>query len=210
MRDVFLIAVAVFLVLIPWFEALSFGADSGMAVYGTAIGASVVLAIAVGSSLATWRILSRASKDIRLPGIVLGVITGAALAVPFLQILGPTGGVVVGIVAGLAAFSLQKRMRGPKENRPLATAATTLAAAYFALIVVSLTLTVPSLWGADSGMGKWYGTVDGYLAISIFDAVSYGAFRLDLLLVAVSSLIITGLIIRGKNESAFRDAQTKS
>ena len=53
LRDVFLIAVAVFLVLIPWFEALSFGADSGMAVYGTSIGASVVLAIAVGSSLAT-------------------------------------------------------------------------------------------------------------------------------------------------------------
>ena len=155
LRDVFLIAVAVFLVLIPWFEALSFGADSGMAVYGTAIGASVVLAIAVGSSLATWRILSRASKDIRLPGIVLGVITGAALAVPFLQILGPTGGVVVGIVAGLAAFSLQKKMRKPQGKSPAGNCGDNACRGIFCLNRCE-----PDAYGTlVVGCRQWYGRV---------------------------------------------------
>lgn len=83
-----LIAVAVFIVLVPWFEGLNFYADKIM-VDGVTTSAITVLIIAIGFSLVSWPALSAASKDVKLPGIVLGVITGAAAIVPFVQILGP-------------------------------------------------------------------------------------------------------------------------
>ena len=195
MRNVFLIAVAVFLVLVPWFEVLSFGAGNEIMVDGIATSAVIVLVIAIGFSLASWLVISWISKGIRLPGIALGVITGAALAVPFLQVLGPMAGVIVGVVAGFVAFLFQKKMADPKENRPLITAVATLAAAYFVLIVVSLVFTPTSIW--DDGIVEWYGTADG-LESPVFDAVSYGNISPSLLLAAVSSLIITGLVLRDK------------
>ena len=82
-----LIAVAVFIVLVPWFEELNFYADKIM-VDGVTTSAITVLTIAIGFSLVSWPALSAASKDVKLPGIVLGVITGAAAIVPFVQILG--------------------------------------------------------------------------------------------------------------------------
>ena len=159
LRNVLLIAVAVFLVLVPWFELLSFGAGNEIMVDGIATSAVIVLVIAVGFSLTSWLVISWISKGIRLPGIALGVITGAALAVPFLQVLGPMAGVVVGVVAGFVAFLFQKKMADPKENRPLITAVATLAVAYFVLIVVSLVFTPTSIW--DDGIVEWYGTAGG-------------------------------------------------
>ena len=195
LRNVLLIAVAVFLVLVPWFELLSFGAGNEIMVDGIATSAVIVLVIAVGFSLASWLVISWISKGIRLPGIALGVITGAALAVPFLQVLGPVAGVVVGVVAGFVAFLFQKKMADPKENRPLITAVATLAVAYFVLIVVSLVFTPTSIW--DDGIVEWYGTAGG-LESPVFDAVLYNSINPGLLLVAVSSLIITGLLLRDK------------
>ena len=66
-----LIAVAVFIVLVPWFEELNFYADKIM-VDGVTTSAITVLTIAIGFSLVSWPALSAASKRRQAAGNCTG------------------------------------------------------------------------------------------------------------------------------------------
>ena len=155
-------AVAAFLVLVPWFEGSKFSTNEFM-VDGVATSAIVVLVVAIAFSLVSWLILSAISKDIKLLGIALGIITGAAMVIPFLQVLGPMAGVIVGAVAGFVAFLLQKKIANPTENRPLTAATATLAATYFVVIAVVLTVQSTTMLDTGDGIGAWSGTADAVI-----------------------------------------------
>ena len=132
-----LATIAAFLLLIPWVEMLHF--DLGrIQVDGIHTTAAIAMTLAVFFSMASWWILSRASKDVRPVGILLSIITGASLVIPFIQVLGPMAAVLVGIVAGFSAFMLQKKAAEPARNRPVIVAAAALAAAYLALTIIVL------------------------------------------------------------------------
>ena len=193
-----LIAVAVFVVLVPWFEGLSFYADKIMA-DGVMTGAITALIIAIGFSLVSWPALLAASKDVKLSGIVLGTITGAAVIVPFVQILGPMAGVIVGVVAGLAAFLLQNKMMHPAmEDKSLTYAVTTLTAAYLVLIAVAvLASPTSSMWDTGDGIGAWPDTADELEIPRTADKLP-SVIGVSFFLAAISSLTATALIVGSK------------
>ena len=191
-----LMAVAAFLVLVPWFEGSKFSTNEFM-VDGVATSAIVVLVVAIAFSLVSWLILSAISKDIKLLGIALGIITGAAMVIPFLQVLGPMAGVIVGAVAGFVAFLLQKKIANPTENRPLTAAAATLAATYFVVIAVVLTVQSTTMLDTGDGIGAWSGTADG-LESSGFANILHSGIGFVFFPVVISSLIMTILIVRNK------------
>lgn len=190
-----LAGMAAFLVLVPWFAFTGLGADVMIVVDGIASSAVIVLMISIVLALASWAVLSCATKNISPQGIALGFIAGASLVMPFLQILGPMGGAVVGVVAGFAAFLFQKRIAN-HQGRPLVAAAVVLASAYFVLTAIALVLPVTtSVWDTGDGIGAWQGTVGG-LETSGFNDVLYGSVDFVLLAIAVPFLVAAGLVVR--------------
>lgn len=159
-RNWLLLFVTIFLVLLPWFQNVSVGVNEVM-VDGITVSAVLVMTIALAFSVISWSLFAWAYKKISLTGVLLGIISGACLIIPFLQVLGPMAGVIVGVVAGFVAFMFQKTMDAT-TNRPVVIAAITLAAAYTVLILMVLSANVHSsaLWDTGDGVGAWTGTVE--------------------------------------------------
>lgn len=186
-----LAAVAAFLLLVPWAGMLDFESDR-VQVDGIATSAVIVMALAVSFSMVSWSILSWASKSIKPVGILLSIITGAALVIPFIQVLGPTAGVLVGAVAGFSAFMLQKKTTNPTNNRPAVITYAALAAAY-----VGLTMLVLAAQSVHDGIGAWSGTAEG-IEESGFENIFNNGIGFAYFLAIVPSLVATGVIIRGR------------
>ncbi len=193
MRRIPILAIiAAFLLLVPWVEALDF--DFGrVQVEGISTTAAIAMTLAVFFSMASWLILSRASKDVRPVGILLSIITGASLAIPFIHVLGPMAAVLVGIVAGFLAFMLQKKVAG---NHSVVVAAATLAAAYLALTIMVLAAQSPHVWDAGGGIGAWTGTAEG-IEESGFDNIFNSNIGFAYFLAVIPALAVTGLMLRG-------------
>ena len=189
-----LAGMAAFLVLVPWFVFAGLGADGTIVVDGMASSAVIVLTISIVLALASWAVLSCATKNISPQGIALGIIAGASLVMPFLQVLGPMSGVVVGIVAGFVAFLFQKRIAN-RQGRPLVAAAVVLASAYFVLTTILVLSVTASVWNTGDGIGAWQGTVEG-LEIPGFNDVLYGSVDFVLFAIAVPFLVAAGLVVR--------------
>lgn len=198
-----LAVVAAFLLLVPWVGMLDFGR---IGVDGIAISAVAVMTLAVFSSMTSWSVLSWASKSLRPAGILLSVITGASLVIPFIEVLGPMAAVVVGIVAGFSAFMLQKKMADPARKYPVAIAAATLAAAYLALILLVLSIQSSHVWDTGDGIGSWSGTVEG-IEESGFGNILNSGIGFVYFLVIVPSLAATVLVFRaGKIKTRYKVA----
>ncbi len=196
MKGRFLIILAIFLVLIPWIRGLEFSMSNQVMVDGITVSAIVVMTITLVFSIVSWSLFSWASKNIKFPGFLLSVITGASLVIPFIQVLGPMAGIIVGIVAGFVAFMLQKKMTDPAGNKPLVIAVITLAVAYFALIMMILAAQSSSM---ENGIGEWTGTAEG-MEKTGFENVISNSIGFVFFLAIIPALIITGLIILDKNE----------
>lgn len=199
MKTSLLIIIAAFLVLLPWIQVLDVGITNEVVVDGITISAIIVMTITLAFSLITWGLLSWATKNIRPSGIALGVISGAAIVIPFLQVLGPMAAIIVGIVAGFVAFMLQKKMIDQTKNRPLVIAMAILAAAYLVLTIMVLAAYSSHIWDTGSGIGTWTGTTEGVEG-SGFDNVFGNNIIFVFFLLIIPSLIASGLIIRGKNK----------
>ena len=195
-----LVTAAIFLVGSPWFHGLSFGLSNEVMIDGMTVSATIVITVTLAFSLASWSLLSWASKsNIALPGALLGIISGASLVNPFLQVLGPMAAVIVGVVAGFVAFMLQQKMNTPEKNRPLMVALTTLGAAYFVLSIIVLAVNGPHIWDTSNGIGAWSGTPEG-MERSGFDNVFGNNIGFESFLVVIPALIITVLVIRREKE----------
>ena len=190
-----LATIAAFLLLIPWVGMLHF--DLGrIQVDGIYTTAAISMTLAVFFSMASWWILSRASKDVRSVGILLSIITGASLVIPFIQVLGPMAAVLVGIVAGFSAFMLQKKAADPARNRPVIVAAAALAAAYLALTILVLAAQSSHTWDAGDGIGAWTGTAEG-IEESGFDNIFNSNIGFAYFLAVIPALAVAGLMLRG-------------
>lgn len=108
---------------------------------GITISGIVVMTLTIVFSLVSWILLSWASKNIKSEGILLSIITGAALIIPFHEVLGPMAAIIVGVVAGFIAFMLQKKMIDPTQNKSLIIAAITIGTTYFVLTLMILVIT---------------------------------------------------------------------
>lgn len=200
MKTRLLIIIVVFLVLLPWIQRLDVGINNEVMIDGITTSAIIVMIITLAFSLITWGLLSWATKIIKPSGITLGIISGAAIVIPFLEVLGPMAGIIVGITAGFVAFMLQKKMTDPTKNRPIVVASVTMVAAYFILIILVLAAQSPHIWDTGSGIESWTGTPEG-VEESGFGNIFGNNIGFAFFLPIIPSLIATGLIIRGKKEN---------
>jgi Amt family ammonium transporter len=166
-------------------------------VNGITTSAIAVMIITIIFSLVSWFLFSWASKNIKFAGIPLSIITSASLVIPFLQVLGPMAAVIIGVVAGFAAFMLQKKMTNPAENKFLLVAIITIVVTYSILITMILVTQTNSIWDTGDGIGAWTGTAE-LLENPGFYTILRNHVGFVFFLAIIPSLIITGLIIRGK------------
>ncbi|MCV0366186.1 MAG: hypothetical protein K5798_02835 [Nitrosopumilus sp.] len=201
MKTKLLIVIAVFLVMVPWVRGLEFGMNDQVMADGITMSSIIVMTLAIVFSLVSWILFSWASKNIPLIGIPLSIITGASLLIPFGQVLGPMAGIIVGVVAGFAAFMLQKKITHPAQNTSMIIAAVTIAATYLVLTLMILAIQTPShVWNTGDGIGAWTGTAQG-MEEKGFDNIFNNHIGFSYFLALIPSLIITGLIIQDKTKS---------
>ena len=156
MKTKLLIIIAVFLVLIPWIQVLDYDPYNGISVDGISTSATIAMTLTITFSLVSWFLFSWASKNIKSAGISLSIIIGTSLILPFMGVMGPMAAIIVGIVAGFAAFMLQKKMINPTYTRALVIATVTIVTTYFVLIIM-----IVAAHAASSGISEWSGTVEG-------------------------------------------------
>lgn len=197
MKTRFLIIITVFLLMLPWAKGLDFSPNNEVMVDGITTSAIIVMAVTVFFSLISWFLFSWASKTMILAGALLSIIVGASLLMPFLQVLGPMAGIVVGVVAGFAAFMLYKKAENPAKNLHVVVSAITIASAYLVLILMVLASQTISVWDTGNGVGTWTGTAEG-MEKTGFANVLGSHIGFIYFLVTIPSLIITGLIIQDK------------
>ena len=200
MKAWLLAAVAASLLLAPWAGTLSLGPDGSIHADGIRTSAAVVMALAVSFSAASWSALAWASgRGIRPAGVLLGVIAGASLAVPFAGVLGPMAGVVVGVAAGFAAAALQKGAEDPAGRRHVAVGAAVLAAAYASLILAVLVAAQSThVWdtgsGGGDGIASWSGTAEGIEGprphSALGSGIGFAYFPVAILSLAAAVLIL--------------------
>lgn len=162
--------IAAFLLLVPWFVTSGPG---GVTVDGIVRSAVIVMALAVAFSIISQLAFSAIYRHITACGIALSIITGAALVIPFLNVLGPVAGIIVGVAGGFAAFLLQKTATSPRKGKPLAAAAATLATTYLVLVIVIVSVH-QGPWDAGDGIGSWSGTPDGVESPGLIDIFGSG------------------------------------
>jgi len=161
-RLILLIIVAVLVLLFPLIPLLQFHMGNQVMMSGFTVSGSIVLLLSIIFSIFSWFLFAWASKNIKWSGIPLSIISGAALMISFHGILGPMAAIIVGVVAGFAAFMLQKKMINPTHNKPLIIAAVTMGAAYFVLIMMFLAVQpTPHVWDTGDGVGARTVTAEG-------------------------------------------------
>ncbi|AJM93098.1 hypothetical protein [Nitrosopumilus piranensis] len=201
MKTRLLIIIAVFLVLIPWIRGLDFGINNEVMMDGLTVSSVVVMTLTVVFSLTSWILFSWASKNIRVAGIPLSIITATSLILPFSQTLGPMSAITVGVVAGFASFMIQKKMIFQTSNKSLIISVITMILAYSALLIILAiltgTLASPHVWDTGDGIGAWTGTAEG-MEETTFGSTVNVHIEFVFFLVIIPSLIITILIIQGK------------
>lgn len=196
MRTALLALVAAFLVLTVWLQWT--GTDSAGEIHldGISRSGAIVTAASATSSLICWLLIARLSGRYGVGGIILCIITGVSLVLPFLSALGPSAGVVVGAVAGFAASRLQRRMDVTTQRRSLMVAVPVLATAYLVLVATTLAVTSPPLW-EDAGSSPWFFWLPGEDPGSAVLVVDHGA--LAPLLISAASLSAAVLLVRTRD-----------
>ena len=193
-----LAAIAIFLLLVPWIETLEF--ELGMIqVDVLTTSAVIVMLLSVSFSIMSWLILSWLFKCIIRVGILLSIITAAASVIPFIGVLGPVAGVLVGIVAGFSAFMLQKKVINSTNNRPVVIACLAIAAVYVGLLLLVLAVQimhpVVDVWsGTAEGVEVWSGTAEGVEESGLITS----NIKFIYFLVTVPSFVAAGLVLWGR------------
>jgi len=158
---ILLIIVAVLVVLFPLVSLVQYNIDNQIMVDGMTVSGSTVLLISFVFSTFSWFLFAWASKSIKIVGIPLSIISGAALMISFHGILGPMAAIIVGVVAGFVAFMFQKYMT-TRDNKSLIIAIVTVTVSYLALItMIVLVSNTLQVWNTGDGIGEWTGTVEG-------------------------------------------------
>ena len=119
--------------------------------------------------------------------------------IPFIGVLGPVAGVLVGIVAGFSAFMLQKKVINSTNNRPVVIACLAIAAVYVGLLLLVLAVQimhpVVDVWsGTAEGVEVWSGTAEGVEESGLITS----NIKFIYFLVTVPSFVAAGLVLWGR------------
>ena len=161
MKIIFLVIVAVLVVLFPLVPLVQYNMGHQVMADGFTVSGSTVWLITIVFSAFSWSLFAWASKSIKVEGILLSIISGAILIVPFYNVLGPMASVIIGFVAGFVAFMFHKHMI-TKDNKSLIITIATVAVSYLALtIMILLVSNTLHVWDTGDGIGEWTGTAEG-------------------------------------------------
>lgn len=197
------IAIAVLLVLFPLVPLVQHQIGNQVMADGMTVSGSIVLLTSFAFSMVSWFLLAWASKSIKAVGIPLSIISSAVLIIPFHDVLGPMAAVVIGTVAGLVAYIIQKYLR-TSDNKSLIIALGIVAATYLALTMVMFLFSpAHHIW--DTGYGG--GAVDmapdlapSYALDFALDAFYHTILPLTALSAGVSALfLVPHFILKRKN-----------
>ena len=199
MKILFLTPIAVFLVLLPWFQGFSGGLNNEVMADGITKNSVIVMTITLVFSLISWCLISWAAKHLSISGVLIAIILGASIVIPFLDVLGPMAGVILGVVAGFLAFIFEKMKYHNTRNRFTVIAVIILVSTYVILTVLVLAVTQTShAWDTGDGIDSWTRTAEG-IEKSGFENFINNNIEFVFFLVIIPSLIITQLIIRERN-----------
>ncbi|MCE2504926.1 MAG: DUF192 domain-containing protein [Nitrosopumilaceae archaeon] len=158
-----------------WIGYLSFSMGNEVMVDGITVSTTIVTTLSTVFSIVSWSLFSWATHNINSRGVMLSVIAGIAVIVPFSGDLGPMTAILVGIVTGFAAYMIQKKIENPTRNKPLVIGITTIVASYAVLflMIVSVQSTV-HVWDTGDGIDAWTGIQidDVSLMVQIADTES--------------------------------------
>lgn len=141
-----------------WFE---FNTGSEVMVDGITISAVIVTVLSVVFSIVSWFLFSWATNSINSKGIMISVITGVVLITPFKGDLGPMAAVLVGLVAGFAAYMIQKKITNHATNKPLVIGVVIIAVSYAILFALIVSVQTTHIWDTENDIGAWTGTPKG-------------------------------------------------
>ena len=163
-RLILLTIVAVLVLLFPLVSLVQYNIGNqvmvnGMTVNGMTVSGSTVLLISFIFSTFSWFLFAWASKSIKVEGIPLSIISGAALMIPFYGVIGPMAAVIIGVIAGFVAFMFHKHMTN-RDKKLLIITIATVAASYLALTIMIVLVTFSSVSNGN-GIGAWSGTAEG-------------------------------------------------
>jgi len=145
------------------------------------LGASVIMATAVAS----WFLFSSMWGFRDRPAVMLAAISGIALAIPSLSVLGPVSWPIVGTIAGFAAFVL----RGMTRSWRVYLAVSVYAISFGLLLLANFAAQTLHIWDTGGGIGAWTGTAD-------LTAPSFWDFSTELYLVSIAGLIAMFAVIK--------------
>ncbi|MGY5149673.1 MAG: hypothetical protein ACW9W3_06390 [Candidatus Nitrosopumilus sp. bin_68KS] len=190
MKTKFLMIIAVLVVLFPLIPLVQFYIDNQVMADVMTTSSSIVLLTSFVFSMFSWSLLAWASKSIKIVGIPLSIISSMVLMIPFYDVLGPMAAVVIGIVAGLVAYMIQKYLKNT-DNKSLMIAMGIVVATYLVLSVMLFLISpVSHVW--DTGYGGGVVDLDPNLAPSFSQDFIWYKFLtpLTLPILVISSLFI--------------------
>jgi len=161
MKTRFLIIIAVGLVLFPLIPLLQYHMGNQVMIDSFSVSGSTVWLISIVFSMITWFLFAWASKNIKVEGIPLSIISGSVLIIPFHDILGSMAAVIVGLVAGFVAFMFHKHMITSDKKSLIITIATVVVSYLALTIMIVLVSNTLHVWNVGDGIGEWSGTADG-------------------------------------------------
>ena len=126
---------------------------------GITTSAVIVTVLSVVFSIVSWFLFSWATRSINTNGVMLSVIVGFVLIAPFNGGFGPTAAILVGLVAGFAAYNFQKKITAPKNNKPLIIGIIAIVTSYAVLFLVIISVQ-PAFHSWDTGFYIGGGSLD--------------------------------------------------
>jgi len=158
-RLIILIIFAVLVLLFPLVSLLPYNIGNQVMINGMTVSGSTVLLVSTVFSAFSWFLFAWASKSIKVEGILLSIISGSVLMIPFYDVLGPMASVIIGLVAGFVAFMFHKHMIS-RDKKSLIITIATVVASYLALTIMIVLVTFSSVSNGN-GIGAWSGTAEG-------------------------------------------------
>ena len=190
MKTRFLTIISSLVVLYPLISLIQYNIGNQVMMDGITVSGSIVWLLSILFSVFSWSLFAWASKDLKTFGIPLSIISGTVLVIPFHEVLGPMAVIVIGMVAGLVAYMIQKYLKN-NNDKSLIIAMGIVAVTYLVLsVMVFLIYPVSHIW--DTGYGGGAVRLDPDLAPSFSQDFVWYRFLIPLVvpIVVISSMFI--------------------
>lgn len=152
------------LVIIGFFASLTYvgylsiGLSREVMIDEITVSTLVVTVLSIVFSVLSWFLFSWASKNLSLQGIMLSVITGVVIIIPFNRDLGPIAGILMGLAGGFAAYMIGQKIATSKNKFLIIGLGTIAASCIIVSLLISSVQTI-SPWDAGNKVESWNKTI---------------------------------------------------